>query len=33
AMKYYVLIPFSLPLSEELIANLADSVTIKKRKE
>lgn len=33
AMKYYALIPFSLPLSEELIADLAESVTIKKRKE
>ena len=33
AMKYYELIPFYLPLTEELITDLADSVTIKKRKE
>lgn len=33
AMKYYELIPFYLPLSEEFITNFAESVSIKKRKE
>lgn len=33
AMNYYELTPFSIHLNEQLIANLADSLTVKKRKE
>jgi predicted transcriptional regulator len=33
AMKYFELIPFSLPIDESLIASVAESVTIKKKKE
>ncbi len=33
AMKYYELISFYLPLSEEFITDLAESISIKKRKE
>ncbi|MFY4774133.1 ArsR/SmtB family transcription factor [Metabacillus sp. RGM 3146] len=33
AMKYYELIPFTIHLSEKLIAETADTITTKKRKE
>jgi ArsR family transcriptional regulator len=33
AMKYFELIPFSLPIDGSLIASVAESVTIKKKKE
>ncbi|WHZ59260.1 ArsR/SmtB family transcription factor [Metabacillus hrfriensis] len=33
AMKYFELIPFSLPIDESMIASVAESVTIKKKKE
>lgn len=33
AMKYFELIPFILPIDESLIASVAESVTIKKKKE
>lgn len=33
AMKYFELISFSLPIDESLIASVAESVTIKKKKE
>ncbi|UAL53706.1 helix-turn-helix domain-containing protein [Bacillus sp. CMF21] len=33
AMKYFELIPFCLPIDESMIASVAESVTIKKKKE
>ncbi|MDR0136766.1 winged helix-turn-helix domain-containing protein [Metabacillus idriensis] len=33
AMKYFELIPFNLPIDESLIASVAESLTIKKKKE